>query len=187
MPDNGIKLISGSVTVQIKCKGQSGQDFAHQIYLNNNHEQSLIDRSTGLDMTACAERCAEAGFVTVLNAVPLEDLQLSGSLLQISVWTDIQHPDEAESSPPCSIQKALIVRFLVSSAFTYQTADSQLSTILAVIWIPLALGLLWFHSHYYKKWIKHEVDTMRERVGAEQDVFLHNMNQGEPFESLRRT
>lgn len=182
MPNTGIQVISASVTVQIMCNGQNGRDFAHQIYLNNIPEKSLIDRSAGLDMSVCSGGCAEGGFVTVLNAVPLE-AQLAGSnVLHISVWTQIKHPDEVESRP-CPTQKALIVKFLVSSTFTSSpSSDAQLSTILAIVWIPLALMMLYLHTHYYKKMIRREVATMRQRVGEEQDIFLHTMSHGQPFD-----
>ena len=196
LPDNGVRVVSASISIEILCRGQRGPDMTHKVYLDNDPSKSILPAGS-VDMTLCDGKCSEAGYVTIVQAAPL-DIG-TARYVRVVIWSDVNQPETSSSALfgnegqefkggeyKCTGQKTLVARIKVWWTYELeQGPDTTIYAVLAILWVPLALSARWYYTRYYRRSVLAQVQAARDAVAAEVQGqggdFAHLSPSGPPF------
>ena len=196
LPDNGVRVVSASISIEILCRGQRGPDMTHKVYLDNDPSKSILPAGS-VDMTLCDGKCSEAGYVTIVQAAPL-DIG-TARYVRVVIWSDVNQPETSSSAMfsnegqefkggeyKCTGQKTLVARIKVWWTYEFeQGPETTIYAVLAILWIPLALSARWYYTRYYRRSVLAQVQAARDAVAAEVQGqggdFAHLSPSGPPF------
>ena len=196
LPDNGVRVVSASISIEILCRGQRGPDMTHKVYLDNDPSKSILPAGS-VDMTLCDGKCSEAGYVTIVQAAPL-DIG-TARYVRVVIWSDVNQPETSSSAMfsnegqefkggeyKCTGQKTLVARIKVWWTYELeQGPDTTIYAVLAILWVPLALSARWYYTRYYRRSVLAQVQAARDAVAAEVQGqggdFAHLSPSGPPF------